>query len=179
MHNKATYETALLGMLFALAMALSFLESTLTPVLGLMPAIKIGLSNIVVMYALLMLGRRPAFLLVLLKAGFAFLVRGATAGFLSLCGGGLSFFTFCVLLALPFPVTGYIFSVCGALAHNTGQLLGTAVLLSDRMALGYAPILLVCATVVGSATWAVSHALFPALQKVLPGRGRGESKIKF
>ena len=34
MHNKATYETALLGMLFALAMALSFLESTLTPVLS-------------------------------------------------------------------------------------------------------------------------------------------------
>ena len=140
---------------------------------GIMPAFT-GSS-----FALLMLGRRPAFLLVLLKAGFAFLVRGATAGFLSLCGGGLSFFTFCVLLALPFPVTGYIFSVCGALAHNTGQLLGAAVLLSDRMALGYAPILLVCATVVGSATWAVSHALFPALQKVLPGRGRGESKIKF
>ena len=112
MHNKATYETALLGMLFALAMALSFLESTLTPVLGLMPAIKIGLSNIVVMYALLMLGRRPAFLLVLLKAGFAFLVRGATAGFLSLCGGGLSFFTFCVLLALPFlsPGTFFLFA---------------------------------------------------------------------
>lgn len=143
-----------------------------------MPAIKIGLSNIVVMYALLMLGRRPAFLLVLLKAGFAFLVRGATAGFVSV-RRRLVLFTFCVLLALPFPVTGYIFSVCGALAHNTGQLLGAAVLLSDRMALGYAPILLVCATVVGSATWAVSHALFPALQKVLPGRGRGESKIKF
>lgn len=38
-------------MLFALAIALSYLESLVSPLLGLMPAIKLGLSNIVVMYA--------------------------------------------------------------------------------------------------------------------------------
>ena len=42
-------------MLFALAIALSYLESLVSPLLGLMPAIKLGLSNIVVMYALLFL----------------------------------------------------------------------------------------------------------------------------
>ena len=77
-------------MLFALAIALSYLESLVSPLLGLMPAIKLGLSNIVVMYALLFLRTRTALLLVVLKALFAFLTRGATAGFLSLCGGALS-----------------------------------------------------------------------------------------
>ena len=79
-------------MLFALAIALSYLESLVSPLLGLMPAIKLGLSNIVVMYALLFLRTRTALLLVVLKALFAFLTRGATAGFLSagLIVGGIS-----------------------------------------------------------------------------------------
>ena len=115
-------------------MALSFLESMLTPFFGLMPAMKLGLSNIVVMYAVLFLNRRSALYLVLLKALFALLTRGVTAGFLSLCGGVLSLAVFCLLLALPFTITGYIFSVSGALAHNCGQLLGAAALLSDKMA---------------------------------------------
>ena len=49
-------------MLFALAIALSYLESLVSPLLGLMPAIKLGLSNIVVMYALLFLRTRTALL---------------------------------------------------------------------------------------------------------------------
>ena len=77
-------EVALLGVLFALAMALSFMESALTPLLGLLPAMKLGLSNVVVMFALLFLPRRQALLLAILKAVFALLTRGVTAGFLSL-----------------------------------------------------------------------------------------------
>ena len=49
LQNYKARQTALLGMLFALSMALSFLESMLTPFFGLMPAMKLGLSNIVVM----------------------------------------------------------------------------------------------------------------------------------
>lgn len=151
-------------MLFALAMALSFFESVVTPLLGLMPAMKLGLANIVVMYALLFMRRRQALALVLLKAVFSLLARGVTAGFLSLCGGLLSWAVMCILLSLPFPVTGYIFSVCGALAHNIGQLLGAAVVLSSAMALGYAPVLLAAGLVVGSLTWWVARRAFPALK---------------
>ena len=73
LQNYKARQTALLGMLFALSMALSFLESMLTPFFGLMPAMKLGLSNIVVMYAVLFLNRRSALYLVLLKALFALL----------------------------------------------------------------------------------------------------------
>lgn len=91
MRSQKSREVAWTGMLFALAIALSFLESAITPLLGLMPAMKLGLSNLVVMYALLFLNTRTAAELVLLKALFAMLTRGPTAGFLSLCGGVLSF----------------------------------------------------------------------------------------
>ena len=73
MRSQKARETAWTGMLFALAIALSYLESLVSPLLGLMPAIKLGLSNIVVMYALLFLRTRTALLLVVLKALFAFL----------------------------------------------------------------------------------------------------------
>lgn len=148
MRSQKARETAWTGMLFALAIALSYLESLVSPLLGLMPAIKLGLSNIVVMYALLFLRTRTALLLVVLKALFAFLTRGATAGFLSLCGGALSLAVMLVLLQLP--VSGYIFCAGSALAHNLGQLAAAAVLLSSAMALGYAPVLLAAGLIVAA-----------------------------
>ena len=176
MRNQKARETAFTGMLFALAMTLSFLESLVSPLLGLMPAMKLGLANIVVMYALVFLRGRTALMLVLLKALFSFLTRGATAGFLSLCGGLLSFLVLWLLLRAPFVVTGYIFSACGALAHNLGQLLGAALLLSSRLALGYAPSLMVAGLAVGAVTALLSRALFPMLGRIT---GRQNGKIKF
>ena len=157
-------------MLFALAIALSYLESLVSPLLGLMPAIKLGLSNIVV-YALLFLRTRTALLLVVLKALFAFLTRGATAGFLSLCGGALSLAVMLVLLQLP--VSGYIFCAGSALAHNLGQLAAAAVLLSSAMALGYAPVLLAAGLIVGGISCILSRALFAALPKQAGQQRRG------
>ena len=83
MQKGKAYRVALTGMLFALCMALSWLESALAPLLGLMPAMKLGLANICIMYALLFLTPGTAFALAVLKAGFAFVTRGATAGLLS------------------------------------------------------------------------------------------------
>ena len=72
---KKTQEIALSGLLFALAMALSFIEGTLV-IPGLAPGMKLGLANIVVMYALFFMGARQALYLDLLKALFVFLEIG-------------------------------------------------------------------------------------------------------
>lgn len=165
MQREKTRSIARLGLLFALAMVLSYLESLLTPVLGLMPAIKLGLANIVVMYAALLLGARPALGLVLLKAMFAFFTRGATAGFLSLCGGALSLLVVLILLKLPFSPTPWILSVSGALAHNIGQLCAAALVLSDTMALAYAPVLLCAGVVVGTLNCWLLRGVMPALKR--------------
>lgn len=68
LRNEKTRRVALMGLLFALSVVLSFLEGTLTPLLGLPPGVKLGLANVVVMYALFFLGRGSAFTLVLLKS---------------------------------------------------------------------------------------------------------------
>ena len=112
----------------------------------------------------------------MLKALFAFLTRGATAGFLSLCGGALSLAVMLVLLQLP--VSGYIFCAGSALAHNLGQLAGAAVLLSSAMALGYAPVLLAAGLIVGGISCTLSRALFAALPKQAGQQRRGSPFLK-
>ena len=163
MKNSKAQRVAQTGLLFGLAITLSWLESGIAPLLGLMPAMKLGLANMVVMYALLFLPLRAAWALVFLKALFALLTRGATAGFLSLCGGVLSLLVLLGLLCVPFQVSGYMFCVSGALAHNLGQLLGAAGILSSAMALAYAPLLLVAGVLVGALNCLLTRALFTAL----------------
>ena len=163
--NRRSYEKtrriALSGLLFALAMALSFIEGTLT-IPGLLPGMKLGLANIVVMYALFFMGPRQALVLDVLKALFVFLVSGFTAGFLSLCGGLLSLLVMWVLYyLLPVRPTWFILSVCGALAHNIGQLLG-----ASSLSFYYAPVMLVLGLVMGALTSITLKALLPALGKM-------------
>ena len=160
---QKTRHIALSGLLFALAMALSFIEGTLV-IPGLLPGMKLGLANIVVMYALFFMGARQALVLDVLKALFVFLVSGFTAGFLSLCGGLLSLVVMWVLYyLLPVRPTWFILSVCGALAHNVGQLLGAGVIISSSLSLYYAPVMLVLGLVMGALTSVTLRALLPAL----------------
>ena len=164
--ESKAHHVALSGLLFALAMALSFIEGTLV-IPGLLPGMKLGLANIVVMYALFFMGARQALILDVLKALFVFLVSGATAGFLSLCGSLLSLLVMWLLYDhCPVRPTWFILSVCGALAHNIGQLLGASVILSTAVSLYYAPVMLVLGLVMGMLTSVTLRALLPALGRL-------------
>ena len=162
---EKTKQVALSGLLFALAMALSFIEGSITfP--GLLPGMKLGLANIVVMYALFFMGARQALVLDLLKALFVFLVSGAMAGFLSLCGGLLSLLVMWGLYSLPHRPTWFILSVCGALAHNVGQLICAGFILGSALSLYYAPVMLVLGLVMGAVTAVTLRAILPALGRL-------------
>ena len=164
--ESKAHHVALSGLLFALAMALSFIEGSLV-IPGLLPGMKLGLANIVVMYALFFMGARQALILDVLKALFVFLVSGATAGFLSLCGSLLSLLVMWLLYDhCPVRPTWFILSVCGALAHNIGQLLGASVILSTAISLYYAPVMLVLGLVMGMLTSVTLRALLPALGRL-------------
>ena len=162
---EKTKQVALSGLLFALAMALSFIEGSITfP--GLLPGMKLGLANIVVMYALFFMGARQALVLDLLKALFVFLVSGAMAGFLSLCGGLLSLLVMWGLYSLPHRPTWFILSVTGALAHNVGQLICAGFILGSALSLYYAPVMLVLGLVMGAVTAVTLRAILPALGRL-------------
>ena len=162
----AARRAAFCGMLGALALALSALEGALPPLPALPPGAKLGLSNLATMYAAGALGLGPALLLALTKALFAGMTRGAVAFAMSLSGGALSTLAMWILLRprrRPFGFLGL--GVCGALAHNAGQLC-TAVFLAGPAAAGYAPWLLLFGVPSGILTGLLLRALYPLLEKL-------------
>ena len=86
MIDQKASKVSLMGLLFALAMAFSYLESMLV-IPGLLPGMRLGLSNLVTMYCLFFLGKRAGYTMAVMKAVFVVLTRGFVAGMLSLSGG--------------------------------------------------------------------------------------------
>lgn len=165
-YNK-TRKTTTMGLLFALAMVLSFVEGTIVPFFGLPPGVKLGLSNIVVMYCMVYLGGGSAFQLALLKGFFGFLTRGATGGFLATMGGVFSVAVMFVLQKLfGDKVNYYTLSVFGALFHNVGQLVGVSFIFGSAFAMGYFPVLAISAIPMGIVTGAILKVVIPALKRL-------------
>ena len=155
------------AMLAAAALAMSFFERLLTAGLPLPPGVKPGFSNIAVLFACAAVGLPCALFIVVIKAGFAFLTAGATAGFLSLCGGLLSVLTMFALLKLKRERLTYAgISVCSAVAHNIGQLGAASLLAGSALYLSWLPVLLVSGAVFGAVTGVILNVVMPALTNV-------------
>ena len=156
-----TRRLALCAVLTALALGLSTLEgmfpvSLLIP----LPGIKLGLANIVTVYALYALG--PASALAILLAMFA---GNASALLFSLMGGVLSMLVMIVLRHLP-GLSIYGVSIGGAAAHNIGQIGAAMIVLGGTAVLGYLPVLLAVSLLTGTLTGFVAGLLFRAMKNV-------------
>jgi len=159
---------AIFAILTALSLALSLLEQMIP--LGLLipvPGIRLGLSNIVTMFAVFYFGALPALLILICRIFLLLLLSGNVSSFfLSLCGG---LFALSVMLVLKrwygrfFSLYGI--SVGGACAHNIGQILGAVVLLSSQAAFFYLPVLLLTGACTGILTAFVTLTLFYAIDR--------------
>ncbi len=160
-------KAALLGVFGALALALSFLEHTLMPAVPLLPpGAKLGLSNIVTVVCGALFGPPAAFYIAALKALFAFVTRGATAGLMSLAGGLLSAAALSLLLRQIGRTVSYLgVGVLCAAAHNLGQLLMSVCLTGSPALLSYGKYLLLFALLTGTLTGLMLCVLVPRLQK--------------
>lgn len=159
-------EAALMGMLFAMAMALSFAESLLPVLPMLPPGFKLGLSNIVTMYTLFVLGTKRGFAIAVMKSVFVLLTRAPMAAFLSLCGGLLSVLAMTLAARIkPLREDYMLLSVTGALAHNLGQLLASVTYTSTVM-FYYLPVLVVSGVIMGIVTGVVLKVVMPYINKI-------------
>lgn len=166
MNKPTTKKIALMGVLGALALALSFAESLLMPQAAFLPpGAKPGLSNIITTFAASSMGFGGAIYIVLLKAVFALVTRGATAFFMSLSGGLLSMAV--ILLLLKVKAVGFIgIGVASSCAHNLGQLAVSCVLTGTKAILNYAPFLLLFGVATGLVTGTVLKIVMPKLENI-------------
>lgn len=162
MKNRAG-RAALTGLLGALALVFSLLEGMLPPLPGMPPGARLGLSNIVTMYAAGSLGLPLALGLCVLKAGFALLTRGGVAGLMSICGGLASTALMWFLLKKTGISLG-LAAVFGALAHNLAQLIAAKFII-DAVLLFYLPPLLIFGVLTGLLTGTALKLLLPLLER--------------
>lgn len=155
----------LTGVLFAVAIVLSIVESMLPP-LPVPAPVKLGLANVVVVYTMYFLSVRSSAVLVFLKAAFALLTRGLLAGLLSLGGGLLSFVVMLGLGSLlKDKVSWLLISVSGSVAHNIGQLTVLLTFLPLQSVALMLPLLTLIAMGTGAVSALVLRNVIPPLQR--------------
>lgn len=165
--SRKVKRLALMGLLFALAMALSFLESLLPALPMLPPGIRLGLSNIVTMYALFVLGPVSGYTIAILKALFVLLTRGAVAAAMSAAGGVFSVTIMLLLSLLPgIKEQHLLLSVFGGAAHNIGQLVMARFIINNQYVWYYFPVLLAAGLLMGAITGMALRVVLPYLNRL-------------
>lgn len=164
-----TKRLTLCALLTALALVLSIAEKWIP--LGLIvpvPGIKLGLANVVTLFALTTLRKREAVAILLSRVTLASLFAGSVTGFLfSLFGGMLALLVMALLLRREgrwFSLLGI--SVAGAAAHNIGQIGAAMLWLGTTDVLGYLPLLLVSSVPMGLLTGIVCRSVLGHLNKI-------------
>ena len=157
-----TKQMTLCALLTAMALALSYLEN-LFPLSIAVPGVKLGLANIVTLFALYALGAGQALLILISRCFLGALFAGnMNALIFSLLGGLCAMGTMTGLSRLR-GLSIYGVSVGGAAAHNCGQIAAAVLTLGSAAPLYYLPVLLAVSLLSGGLTGLVSACLFRGL----------------
>lgn len=158
--------TAELGLLLAMALILSYVESLIPFSFGI-PGIKLGLPNLIVLLLLYDGGRvREAFWvngMRIVLSGFLF--SNLYAILYALAGAAFSFFAMLAGRRTKwFSMVGV--SVLGGVFHNVGQLLVAMAVVETLAVACYVPFLIVAGTVTGALLGFVGMELLPYLRRI-------------
>ena len=146
-----------MAMLTAISMIVFLIEAQI-PLPIAIPGVKLGIANVITLFAIWTLGRR--------EAGAILMVRIVLGMLYSLAGGVLCWLVMCLLKPHVGRKQIWVMSVFGALGHNAGQL-AVAVWVSGPPTLAfYAPFLLLAGIVTGFFTGQCTQAVLNHLDKL-------------
>lgn len=153
-----------MAILTAAALILGYIDS-LIPLVPSVPGIKLGLSNLVLLYAVFYMRPHETGILMLLKVGLSSLFFGNAVGALyALAGGVLSVVGMLLLHRIkgvsPIPV-----STIGGILHILGQCTVGIALISLRPILVYAPWLLISGTATGLLLGVAARGAFYGIER--------------
>lgn len=159
-----TKQLTLCAMLTAMALALSYLENFFPLSLAIpIPGIKLGLANIVTVFALYALGPVQALLILLARCILGAVFAGNMNALLFSLLGGVTAMLVMILLSRLRRLSIYGVSVGGAAAHNCGQVAAAILTLGNTAPLYYLPVLLGVSLFAGALTGLIAACLFQAL----------------
>lgn len=173
MRNRA-FKVALVAVLAALAVILSYLESLIS--LGfIFPGFKIGLSNVTVLIVLYLFGAVPATVFGLSKSVFSLLLFGRLSSLLFSVGGMILSLFIMIILRYSGKFSIYAVSACGSVFHIWGQVFAAALCFSTLSVFGFIPILSFLAVLSGTV---VAIAARPVIESYLTKNVKGDILTK-
>lgn len=160
-----TKKLVFMALLTAMALGIFMLEAQLPSLLPI-PGVKLGLANIVTLAAMLLMGKKEAGTVLLLRVIMGSMFAGSPSTLIfSAAGGLLAYLSMC--LSLPaWKNRLWLTGALSAVAHNLGQLLAGAAVLGTWGIFAYAPVLLVSGLATGLFTGFASKYLTEALMKM-------------
>lgn len=153
------------ALLIALAMVLSWLES-LVPISAAVPGMKLGLTNLVVIFALYRMRSVDAAMISFVRVLLvSFTFGNAYAFAYSIAGAVLSLL---IMLALKksgrFSTVGV--SIAGGVGHNLGQIIVAALVLETEKIFFYLPVLMVSGMAAGVCIGLLGGIITERLKKI-------------
>lgn len=146
--NKLTRVSLLSG----ISLVVFVLESQIPPVVPL-AGVKLGLANVVTLYAKATLGTQAALLVLMTKVFLGNLFTGSMVSlFYSLCGGILCFVAEMFMFRVVTVKQLWAISITGAIFHNIGQIIAAAVLMGTEKILWYLTLLIPVGIITGAFT---------------------------
>lgn len=155
------------ALLAAVALTIFVLEAQI-PLPLPVPGLKLGLCNIVTLFALCRLGRGWSLAIVLTRIVLGNFAVGQVMAMLYALAGGL--LSFCVM-ALLFRRLGqdllWVTGAFGGIAHNLGQMAVAVLVTSTPALLAYLPVLLLCGILTGAFTGLCARLLCERLPNTM------------
>lgn len=143
-----TKKLALMGLFTALAMIFGYVEAILPISVGI-PGVKLGLANIVIVFALYRLKPSEAFFINIIRIILVNFMFGNLSVMLYSLSGGLLSFAVMVLLKKTDKFSIYGVSIAGGVFHNIGQLIVAMLVLETSSLIYYGPALFLSGLITG------------------------------
>ena len=155
-----------LALLTAIALTIFMVEAQL-PVVTVVPGIKLGLANIVTVYAMFTFGPGDTLMILAARIFLGAVFSGQMMTLIYSAAGG--FLSWCVLLLLRKLLDRRQIWLCSPVAgvfHNLGQLLAAAAVMKTWTVLAYLPYLMLAGIIAGLFTGAAAQALINRLERL-------------
>ena len=155
-----------MALLTAIALTIFMAEAQMAPVFAI-PGIKLGLANIVTVYAVFVLGPGDALLILAARVFLGAVFSGQMSTLLYSAGGGaLAWLVMVVLSKLLTRDQIWLCSPVAAVGHNIGQLTVAAGVLGTWAVMAYLPYLLLAGVLTGLFTGVCAQLLIRRLERL-------------
>lgn len=140
MRNTAAGKASVYGILISLALILSYVEAQI-PAFFAVPGMKLGLTNVVVLFSLYRIGYKSAFFINFLRILLVGILFGSGLSLAYSLAGGLLSTLVMMMLKRTDRFQLVTVSIAGGVAHNIGQILAAILLLQTTAIAWYLLIL--------------------------------------